>query len=140
MEGVSFFNILYSDNEFCSSLGKAMLSASRLESALIKYLSKNNVPEKTHRANLGTLIHIAENNALLTKLIPVLKEIKNKRNYLSHNLHALLTGLIEEPIFITSDLLDSDIDLFTIRTIQLDEDLAHLANIIEKYNAEQTAT
>ncbi len=134
MEGIKFYNQLYTDKDFCLQLGKVMLSASRLESELIRYLSKQGVKENTQRANLGKLIRIAENNNLLVKIIPVLKDINGQRNYFSHNLHALFTGLIDETILTISDLLDADINLFTDRAIQLEENLAHLANIIAKYN------
>lgn len=134
LEGVEFFNQLYVDKEFCLYLGKVMLSASRLESELIKYLSNKEVKEKTHRANLGALIRIAEDNSILEKVVPVLREIKDQRNYLSHNLHALFVGLIDETVLPRTDLLDSDIDVFTDRAVQLDENLSGLADIMAKYN------
>ena len=61
-------------------LGKVMLSASQLESELIRYLSNKGVKEKTHRANLGALIRIAKDNNLLEKMIPVLKDVKDQRS------------------------------------------------------------
>lgn len=134
LEGVEFFNQLYADEEFCLYLGKVMLSASKLESELIKYLSSKEVKENTHRANLGALIRIAENNCLLEKMIPVLREIKDQRNYLSHNLHALFIGLIDETVLHRTDLLDFDIDVYTNRVLQLDENLSGLADVISKYN------
>lgn len=134
LEGVEFFEQLYSDADFCKNLGKVMLSASRLESELIRYLSAHGVEEKTDRANLGKLIRIAKDNNLLEKMVPVLREIKDQRNYLSHNLHALFTGLIDETVLPRSELLDSDIDVFTDRAVQLDENLSGLANIMAKYN------
>ncbi len=135
LEGVEFFNQLYSDEKFCLHLGKVILSASRLESELIKYLSGKKVKEKTHRANLGALIQIAEDNSLLEKMTPVLREIKDQRNYLSHNLHALFVGLIDETVLPRTDLLDSDIDIFTDRAMQLDENLSALADIMARHNA-----
>lgn len=111
-----------------------MLSASRLESELVNYLSNKGVKEKTHRANLGTLIRIAEDNSMLEKMIPILREIKEQRNYLSHNLHALFIGLIEETVLPRTDLLDSDIDVFTDKAVQLDENLSGLADIMGEYN------
>lgn len=134
LEGVDFFNQLYADEGFCINLGKVMLSASRLESELIKYLSDQGVKEKTHRANLGALIRIAEDNYLLGKMIPALREIRDQRNYLSHNLHALFVELIDETVLPRTGLLDSDIDIFTDRAAQLDENLSSLADIIVKYN------
>ena len=134
LEGVEFFHQLYSHGDFCMHLGKVMLSASRLESELIRYLSAHDVKEKTQRANLGILIRIAKDNDLLEKMISVLKEVKDQRNYLSHNLHTLFTNLIDESVLPRSELLDSDIDVFTDHTLQLEENLRGLADIMAKYN------
>jgi len=132
--GVEFFNQLYADNLFCLYLGKVMLSASRLESELIKYISNKRPDEKTHRASLGTLIGIIENNSLLKQMLPALRDIKGQRNYLAHNLHSLFVGLIDESVLPRTDLLDSDIDIFAARATQLDENLISIADIISKYN------
>ncbi len=134
LESIEFFNQLYSDEKFCQFLGKVMLSASRLESELINYLLNEGIREKTHRASLGALIQIAESHSLLGEMIPILREIKNQRNYLSHNLHALFIGLIEETVLPRADLLDSDMDMFTDKAVQLNENLSGIADIMRKYN------
>lgn len=132
--GIEFFEQLSTDDEFCKQLGKAMLSAGRLESEIIKYIKNNKTDAKTNKANLGRLIGIAEKHELLNNMIPALKDINAQRNYLAHNIHALFTGLIEETILPRSELLDSDIDVFTDRAQQLAENVNDLTDIVVEYN------
>ena len=132
--GIAFFEELSADDEFCKQLGKAILSAGKLESEIIKYIKNNNANAKTNKANLGRLISIAEKHELLTNMVPVLKDINAQRNYLAHNIHALFTGLIEETILPSTELIDSDIDVFTDRAQQLTENVNDLADIVVKYN------
>lgn len=70
----------------------------------------------------------------LEKMIPVLEEIKDQRNYLAHNIYALFSGLIEETILERSGLLDSDVATYTDRAWQLQDNLNGLADIIARYN------
>lgn len=58
--------------------------------------------------------------------------IKDQRNYLAHDIHALFSGFVEETLLQKSDLLDSDVDLFTDRAWQLHGNLNNLAENIEK--------
>ena len=78
------------------------------------------------------MIKYAEDNQLLTSLIPPLEMIKKQRNYLAHNIHALLLGLIEETILESSNLLDSDVTTYTERAFVLNENLVALSEIVEK--------
>ena len=130
----AFFEQLSLDAVFCEHLGRAMLSAGRLESELVKYI-KNNEPEaKTSKANLGRLISIAEKYELLSNMVLALKSINEQRNYIAHNIHALFTGAIEETILPRTGLLDTDIDIFTARAQQLTDNINGLADVVEKYN------
>ncbi len=63
-------------------------------------------------------------------MIPALEMLKDQRNYLAHNLHGLFSGMIEETILERTNLLDSDVDLFTERAWQLQRNLNALAEII----------
>ena len=125
---------MYADDDFCKQLGKAILSAGRLESELIIYIQNNHSKSNVSKANLGRLIGFAEKHELLSNMVPVLKVINEQRNYLAHNIHALFTGLIEETLLPCSDLLDSDIDVFTDRAWQTTEGVNALADIVAKYN------
>lgn len=134
LEGLNFYNQLSTEDQFCAELGKAVLAAGKLESELIKYVSINNIPEETNKANLGRLIRIAKKHEILVKMLPALEQLNLQRNYLAHNIYALFFGLVEETILERSGLLDSDIDVFTERAWQLTENLNGLADIVASYN------
>lgn len=131
-KGIEFFDLLYADDEFCKELGKAVLAAGRLEAELIEYISCKTVEEKTKKATLGRLIGFAEKHKLLTKIVVALKTITEQRNYLTHNIYALFSGLVEGTILPRSELLDSDVDVFTDRACQLKENINGLADIVAK--------
>jgi len=131
-EGIEFFELLYADDEFCRELGKAVLAAGRLEAKLIRYINRKNVGENTKKANLGKLILFAKKHELLAKMVPALETIRDQRNYLAHNIYALFSDLVEETILSRSELLDSDVDLFTERACQLKENINSLADIVAK--------
>lgn len=132
--GREFFDLLYADNEFCERLGRTMLAAGRLETELKLYLGANLVKYKEH-ATLGNLIDLLKKHGLMEKAQPSLELLKDQRNYLTHNLHALFSGLIEETVLERSNLLDSDIDTFAERAWQLAENLDGLADVVAKENA-----
>jgi len=134
-EGIEFFELLHQDQGFCEEFGRAMLSAGKLEAEFIAYMKSNDVSEKFKRASLGKLINYAKKHNLLEKIVPHLTMVKKQRDYLAHNIYALFSGAIEETMLERSGLLDSDIDLFTERARQLQENINHLSGIIanEKY-------
>jgi hypothetical protein len=134
ISGVDFFNLLYNDSEFCQQLGRAMLAAGRLETELKLYLAANSIKYGKH-ATLGNLLDLLKKQGLMGKAQPPLESLRDQRNYLTHNLHALFSGLIEETVLERSDLLDSDVGTFTERAWQLTENLDGLANIVAKENA-----
>lgn len=132
VEGLEFFALLYEDDNFCKELGRALLAAGRLESSLKRYISSHAPKENTTKAALGRLIEFAKQHQLLLKMLPVLEMLKDQRNYLTHNIHALFSGLVEETILERTGLLDSDVDLFTDRASQLKENLNALADILSR--------
>jgi len=132
IEGEVFFQLLDADDEFCKELGKAVLAAGKLEAELIRYINRNNVGEKTNKANLGKLIFFARKHELLAKMVPALEIIKDQRNYLTHNIYSLFSGLVEETILPKYELLDSDVDVFTVHACQLKENINSLVDIIKK--------
>lgn len=130
--GVEFYKLLYADDDFCKELGRVILAAGRLESILVRYIQKYAPEENTIKATFGTLITFAKKHQLLTKMIPALETLKTQRNYLTHNIHSLLSGLIEETILESNGLLDSDVLLYTDRAWELKENINGLAEIIER--------
>lgn len=108
------------------------MAAGRLESALKRYISNHALGKNTTKATLGKLIDFARQQHLLLKMLPVLETLRDQRNYLTHNIHALFSGLVKETILESTGLLDSDVDLFTERTWQLKENLNALVDILSK--------
>ena len=133
--GTEFFALLYGDDDFCAQLGRAMLAAGRLETALKGYLKTRRPELKIEHASLGVLLRVLKKHALLVRMQPALDVLKSQRNYLGHSIHALLSDWIEETILERSDLLDSDVSTYCERAWQLTENLNGLANIVEKENS-----
>ena len=131
-DGLEFYALLCEDDEFCRELGRAVLAEGRLESSLKRYMNDNAPDKDTKKATLGNLIKVAEKHQLLSKMLPPLETLKDQRNYLIHNIHALFSGLVEETILDSTGLLDSDVDLFTERAWQLKENIEGLADIISE--------
>lgn len=110
------------------------MAAGRLEAELIRYLNSKDVKENTEKANLGRLIRFAKKHTLLEKMIPALEMLNDQRNHLAHNIYALFSGLVEETLLPRSELLDSDIDVFTECAWQLKENINSLADIVAGYD------
>jgi hypothetical protein len=83
---------------------------------------------------LGQLIGLAEKHELLTDMVPALKTINSQRNYLAHNIYGLFSGLLSETLLPKKRLLDSDIDVFTLKAIELKNDFLGLTDIVIKRN------
>ncbi len=139
-EGLDFYSLLCKDDEFCQELGRAVLAAGRLESALIQYVSQNAPSRNTTRATLGQLITRAKKHDMLSRMLPALESVRDQRNYLTHSIHALFSGLVEETILERSNLLDSDVNLFIDRAWQLADNLNGLAEILENHRKKPTPT
>lgn len=130
VDGIAFFELLSDDAQFCQELGRAVLAASRLETELKNYLTANGVGQDTKKATLGQLIELAQKCELLKRALPAFEMLKLQRNYLTHNVHPLFASMIEETILPRTDLLDSDIDMFTERARQLAENLNGVADAL----------
>ena len=134
-EGIEFYNLLVESDEFTSELGKVALASGKLEAELILFLMRNGIKGNYKRATLGTLVDRAKKNDLLDKnMIIALEQISKQRNYITHNIYALFTDLIDETILEKNNLLDSDVHLYLERAWQLKENLDGLADIIKQKN------
>jgi hypothetical protein len=131
-KGIEFYNLLNQSEEFTSELGKVALASGRLEVEFILYLTKNNVEGNYKKATLGTLIRIANENKLLSENENLIfKQISKQRNYITHNIYALFSDLIDETIMEKEKLLDSDVHLYTERAWQLRDNLNGLSDVIK---------
>ncbi len=129
-DGLAFYALLLADDGFCMALGRSVLAAGRLETVLKQYLDQHTPEEKATKATLGRLINLAEERQLLTRLVPALKVLRDQRNELTHNVHGLFAGRVEETILEASGLLDSDVDLFRYRAEQLRQELDAFADMV----------
>jgi len=134
VDGPAFYALLCADDEFCAELGRAVLAAGRLETAIKQYITDNAHRPDLTRATLGRLIAVGKNCKLPSKMLPALEMLRDQRNYLTHSVHALLSGLIEETILEGSNLIDSDVHTYTERAQQLAEDLNGFAEILQPEN------
>ena len=131
-KGLEFYNLLNQSDEFTSELGKVALASGKLEVELINFLTRNEINENYKKATLGTLIRITNENNLLTSNEKIVFEmISKQRNYITHNIYALFTDLIDETFLEKENLLDSDVHLFIERAWQLRQNLNGLAVIIK---------
>ncbi len=134
-EGIKFYDLLVESEEFTSELGRVALASGRLEAELILFLKRNKITGNYKKATLGSLLDIAKINNLLDKnTIIALREISKQRNYITHNIYALFTDLIDETVLEKNNLLDSDVHLYIDRAWQLKENLDGLADIIKQKN------
>ena len=131
-KGIEFFTLLNQSEEFTSELGKVALASGRLEVEFILYLTENDVKGNYKKATLGTLIRIANENKLLSENENLIfKQISKQRNYITHNIYALFSDLIDETIMEKEKLLDSDVHLYTERAWQLRDNLNGLSDVIK---------
>lgn len=127
-----FFELLYNDIEFCDGVGKVMLSASKLETNLRKYLKDKHITSRS-KSTLGNLVtKLIENNLLSRNGEMHFKDLALKRNYLAHSLYDLFTKEIEETMLEREKLVAEDTDIFIYRAYQLAEDFLHFAKIVSK--------
>jgi hypothetical protein len=130
VDGPAFYSFLCRDDEFCAELGRAVLAAGRLETALKQYIINNAQHPDLTRATLGRLITVARDRKLLSNMLPALEILRDQRNYVTHSVHALLSGFIEETILEGSNLIDSDVHTYRERAWQLGENLNGLAEVL----------
>lgn len=129
MSDAPFFELLYTNDDFCKELGRCALSCSRLEASLINLLTKNNI-EPRKSAPLGALILQAkESNLINSQMLTVLQELKEQRNHMIHKLYSLFSGLAEETLLPRSDLIDSDVWTYIDYASQLTENLQSIGDI-----------
>jgi len=133
IRGLKFYELLMESTEFTSELGKITLNSGKMESELIQLLKRNNISGKFQKSTLGTLIRIAHINKILTdNEIKSFQLITKQRNYLIHNIYALLNYQIDETILEREDLLDSDVHTYFERAWVLNDNLKGLTEIIKQ--------
>ena len=132
-KGLRVYELLMESTEFTSELGKVTLNSGKMEAELILLLHRHNVKGKFQKATLGTLIRVSHENELLTdNEVLSFKLISKQRNYLTHNIYALLNYQIDETILEREDLIDSDVQTYIERAWVLNDNLKGLTEIIKR--------
>ena len=127
-----FFELLYNDVEFCDGLGKVMLSASKLETNLRKYLKAKNI-KFNPKSTLGNLVSKLIDNDLLSKNGQMhFKDLVIIRNYMAHSLYDLFSKEIEETILGREQLTALDNDIFIYRVHVLADAFLHFAKKVSR--------
>lgn len=128
-----FYKLLYQKDEFCCVLGKVMLSASKLETLLRKYLRivGEDVPEKS--ATLGNLIKHLRKNDLLTNNGEIhFGQINLQRNYLIHNLFGSFIDEIEQALLPVENLVPMDVEIYAEKASETAENFELYSELVSK--------
>lgn len=130
---LDFYHLLYDDQRFCQALGQVMLSASKLESQLRKYLEIQGNPIDHKKATLGKLIsELKKDNHLSKNMEAILLDLKLQRNYLSHSIYDLLSNEIQETM-LSRDVLPSDVLYYAEKAEQTAENCSYIAELIQEH-------
>lgn len=133
-----FFDHLYQEKEFCEEIGRVILSASRLETNLRRYLKAKGVKNVRSKSTLGVLVEkLKENKMLSSNGCMHFDDLVLKRNYLAHNLYDLFTAEIEETILPRTELTKSDVHMFVERAHVLADDFLYFAQFVTKADTQK---
>lgn len=101
--------LLTKDHALLEAIGEMTLAAGRFESDLREYLRIFSITITEGEATLGRLISELKKNNLISKNGQrVLKDLKNRRNYLTHSLFDLFSDRIKETILAKDNLVEGD--------------------------------
>ena len=109
-----------------------MLAAARLETLLKKQLIDHGLDKTLSRTTLGHIVALLKDHKLMPREVPALELLRTQRNYLAHNLHALLVGFIEETILEGVGLSPADVHLYAERAWELANNLNGFAELMER--------
>jgi len=129
---LEFYDLLERNEDFCCALGKAMLTASKLEILLKQYLKIHGKVVSEKRATLGNLIKILKENGHLTKNGEIhFGQAGLQRNYLIHNLYGSFVDEIERKFLPVGDLVEMDVEIYTEKVQQTAESFDVYAKIVQ---------
>lgn len=131
--GVDFFNLLMENEEFNKELGKLTLAAGRLEAELVHLYKRKGISDNLSRFTLGKLIEFGKRKDLLERNFAfALENVCKQRNYITHNIYALFTELIDETMLPKTDLIDTDVLTYTDKAWETRNNLIGLADLIKE--------
>ncbi len=91
---MSFYEALFNNNNFLKALGRLMMSSTKLETNMKRYLNTNDKVKYSKKLVLGRLLGLLRQNNMIDKTSEYeIGFLINQRNYFTHNLHAYLSEL-----------------------------------------------
>ena len=118
------FESLYSDDSFTSGLGKLVLSASRFETILKKYIQTKSYDPKMNKVPMGGLLKKLRSSHYLGNTVDYhLSFILHQRNYFVHQLYDKLADYMLE---------ETEIEQFRNRVKDIQEELDFFTSLFEE--------
>ena len=131
-----FYTSLYDSDEFISELGKMTLEMGRLEAELKTFLQKVGIRTNLGRDTLGLLIAKLNNCELINSQdICRFNDLRKQRNFLTHNLYAILSNQVEERSTSVVDRLQDDVESYVEHVLTLRRSIRELMDML--YQKEQ---
>ena len=126
------FEFLYSDDSFTSNLGRLVLSASRFETILKRYIQTECNDLTMDKVPMGGLLKKLRDSHYLGNTVDYhLSFILNQRNYFVHQLYDKLTGYMLE---------ETEIEQFRNRVKGIQDELDFFTNLFEEAVENQNTT
>ena len=126
------FEFLYSDDSFTSNLGRLVLSASRFEVILKRYIQTKSNALKMDKVPMGGLLKKLRDSHYLGNTVDYhLSFILNQRNYFVRQLYDKLTGYMLE---------ETEIEQFRNRVKGIQDELDFFTNLFEEAVENQNTT
>ena len=118
------FEFLYSDDSFTSSLGRLVLSASRFETILKRYIQTQDNDPKMDKMPMGRLLKKLRSSHYLGSTVDYhLSLILHERNYFVHRLYDKLAGYMLE---------ETEVEQFRNRVKSIQEELDVFTSLFEE--------
>ena len=118
------FEFLYSDDSFTSNLGRLVLSASRFEAILKRYIQTKSNDPKMDKVPMGGLLKKLKSSHYLGNTVDYhLSFILHQRNYFVHQLYDKLADYMLE---------ETEIEQFRNRVKGIQDELDFFTNLFEE--------
>ena len=131
-----FYTSLYDSDEFISELGKMTLEMGRLEAELKAFLRKAGIRTNLDRDTLGLLIAKLANCELINSQdICRFNDLRKQRNFLTHNLYAMLSNQVDERSTSAVERLQDDVESYVAHVLTLRRSTRELMDML--YQKEQ---
>ena len=123
----NIINKLYKNEEFCTKLGKVILSSSLLGEQLLLLIKNDKLDTNGNKPPMAMLVKYIEKKEFFPAIVPTLNQMTES------NLDSLLSNTIARS-FIEDTNLDDDLNLYINKAIKLENQLNLICNMIKEHN------